>query len=104
MIPNKRYLRKWYSYFVDHNNLKMHNLKSMKLSVFKNFALRKNLEIKYLDYYGGFAFSVHQKLNPVQNFIYKSFRYIFYHLNPVIAKHPNKYLSSTIIAVFTKKQ
>lgn len=103
MIPNKRYLRKWYSYLVDKDNLKIHNLKTMRLEVFRQFAKRNNLEIKLLTYHGGFSFSVHQKLNPLQNFIFRSFRSIFRYLNPYVVKHPNKYLSSSIIAIFSKK-
>jgi 2-polyprenyl-3-methyl-5-hydroxy-6-metoxy-1,4-benzoquinol methylase len=102
MIPNKRYLRKWYSYLVDLQNLKIHNLKSMNLSVFKNFAARNNLKINLLTYHGGFSFAVHQKLNAIQTLIFRMVRNIFRRLNPWIIKNPNKYMSSSIVAIFTK--
>jgi len=102
MIPNKRYLRKLYGYLVDYSNLKAHNLKSMRLQVFIDFAGRNNLHIKMLTYHGGFPFSVHQRLNIVQNCIYQIFRQFFKRINPIIKKYPNKYLSSGIIAIYSK--
>ncbi len=66
MIPNKRYLRKYYGLLVDQANLKAHNLKCMHIKVFRDFALRNDLSIKYLSYYGGFAYRVHQELNLAQ--------------------------------------
>jgi len=102
MIPNKRYLRKWFGYLCDYKNLKVHNLKSMSLKVFREFASRNNLEIVYLNYHGGFAFSVHKELNLIQKLIQRTTRLIFKKLNPLIAKYPNKYLSSNIVAIFKR--
>jgi len=102
MIPNKRYLRKVYGLLCDYNNLKMHNLKSMKLKVFKNFALKNNFKINTLQYYGGFPFSVHQKQNVFQKILSKSFRLIFKQVNPFLMKHPSKYFSASIISIFEK--
>lgn len=103
MIPNKRYLRKFYGYLVDYENLKAHNLNCMSLKTFEDFAFRNDLKIEKLEYFGGFPFGVHQRLNWVQKVIFKLFRYVFkFHLNPYLEKHPNKYLSSTIIGIFEK--
>lgn len=105
MIPNKRYLRKVYGYLCDYKNLKIHNLKCMKLSVFKNFSKRNNLNTKTLQYYGGFPFSVHQKLNFFQKVIHKGMRFIFKgRINNYLIKHPSKYFSATIIGVFEKPE
>lgn len=102
MIPNKRYLRKWYGWLVDYSNLRAHNLKCMKLGTFKNFAKRSQLDLVYLDYYGGFPYRVHQKLNQVQTIIYATFRNISLLINPWIQKKPNRFLSSSMIAIFRK--
>jgi 2-polyprenyl-3-methyl-5-hydroxy-6-metoxy-1,4-benzoquinol methylase len=104
MIPNKRYLRQVYGYLCDYKNLKAHNLKSMKLSVFRKFAKRNNLNIETLQYYGGFPFSVHQKQNLFQKVLSKSFRLIFKKMNPTLMKHPSKYLSASIISIFEKPE
>lgn len=103
MIPNKRYLRKFYSEMVDRANLKLHNLKIMDVTVFEKFAARNALNINVLEYFGGFNFNIHQKLNWIQSVIHKSFRQVFKRINPYIKKHPNKYLSSTLIAIYTWK-
>jgi len=104
MIPNMRGYVKFYKYLVDYKNLKVHNLKCMKLEVFKNFATRHNLAILHLDYYGGFPLGVHQKSNLMQKLIYKGHRLIFkYFANKRLEKCPSKYFSSAIIGVFEKQ-
>jgi len=102
MIPNKRFFRKYYGILCDYSNLKAHNLKCMRLTVFEEFAKRNELEVVHLDYWGGFPYSVHQTLNFGQKIIYKGTRLFFKKLNPIIARFPNKFLSSTIIGVFHK--
>lgn len=103
MIPNKRYLRKWYGLICDNKNLKAHNLKSMSIRVFKNFAQRNNLKIDTLQYYGGFPYTVHQKLNIFQKMIYKSIRIVFKEIiNPILMNYPSKYLSNSIIFIAIK--
>lgn len=105
MVPNKRYFRKIYGYLVDYKNLKAHNLKCMNVRTFKDFSDRNNLEIKRLEYYGGFPFAVHQSLNLGQKLIYKATRLICkYALNPYVSKHPSKYLSAGLIGVFEKSK
>ncbi len=103
MIPNKRYFRKIYGYFVDYENLKAHNLKCMNLKTFDDFGKRNKLKIIRSEYRGGFPFGVHQKLNFIQKLIFKitrlSCKYI---INPFLEKHPSKYLSAGIIAIFEK--
>lgn len=103
MIPNKRYLRRIYGFLCDYKNLKAHNLKTMSFNVFKEFSKRNNLQIESLEYYGGFPYRVHQKLNFLQKLIYHPFRFIFKKLNPIIEKKPNKYLSGTIVCICKKK-
>lgn len=102
MIPNKRWLRKWYGFLVDYKNLKAHNLKCMKKSTFLNFASKNNLNLLSIEYFGGFAFSVHQKLNFFQKIIYKSVRFCFKLFNPWLKNHPSKFYSASLIAVFKK--
>lgn len=102
MIPNKRYLRKIYGYLLDYKNLKAHNLECMRLNLFEDFAKRHNLKIKYLSYYGGFGFKVHQPLSFLQRLLYKPIRFLAIKLNGMLTKNPSKWYSGTIIAVFTK--
>jgi 2-polyprenyl-3-methyl-5-hydroxy-6-metoxy-1,4-benzoquinol methylase len=104
MIPNMRGYVKIYKYLVDYKNLKVHNLKCMKLKVFTDFANRNNLSILHLDYYGGFAFNLHQKSNLMQKLIFKGHRLIFkFFVNDRLEKSPSKYFSASIIAVFEKQ-
>jgi len=103
MIPNMRYVKKWYAQLLDSQNLKIHNLKSMKLKNFKDFADRNNLELKTLTYFGGFPFNVHQNLNFWQRMLFKTSRSVFKILNPLIEKYPNRYLSSSIISIYTRR-
>jgi cyclopropane fatty-acyl-phospholipid synthase-like methyltransferase len=102
MIPNKRWLRKWYGYLVDYKNLKAHNLKCMNKKVFVNYSKRTNLKIICLEYFGGFAFSVHQELNFFQKLIYSATRLLFKRANPIVSKFPSKYYSSSLIAIYKK--
>ena len=104
MIPNKRGYIRFYKYLIDYKNLKVHNLKCMHLRVFRDFADRNNLKINHLSYYGGFPISSHQELNFIQKLIYKVHRQLFkFVVNPYLMKHPSKYFSSLIIAIFEKK-
>jgi cyclopropane fatty-acyl-phospholipid synthase-like methyltransferase len=102
MIPNKRYLRYWYGMLCDYNNLKAHNLKCMNLNVFRDFAQRNGLVIDHLDYFGAFAFKVHQPLNFFQKLIYKIVRATVKATTPWMERNPGKYYSSTIIGIFRK--
>lgn len=104
MIPNMRGYIRFYKYLVDYKNLKVHNLKCMKLKIFRDFAKRHHLSILHLDYFGGFPFSVHQKHHFLQRQIYRMHRLFFKFIaNPWVERHPNKYLSSAIIAIFEKR-
>jgi cyclopropane fatty-acyl-phospholipid synthase-like methyltransferase len=104
MIPNMRGYIRIYKYFLDYNNMKIHNLKSMHLDVFKSFAERNNLSITYLDYFGNFPLSVHQKLNIFQKIVHKMHRLVFKNWgNKWVSKHPSIYFSSSIMAIFEKK-
>lgn len=100
MIPNKRYLRYLYGLLCDRSNLKAHNLKCMSLQTFRSFAKRNGLSVKYLNYFGGFPYRVHQPLNFFQRILYSFVRISARFINPIIEKYPNRYLSSTIIAIF----
>lgn len=99
MIPNKRFLRSLYGSLVDRKNQKAHNLRSMKLSVFREFAERNGLVIDFLDYYGGFPFKVHSDLNPFQKVVYHLTRFVAVRLQAVIRRHPSKWWSSAIICI-----
>lgn len=103
MIPNKKYLRKIYGYILDYKNLKAHNLKCMHLNVFEQFANRNNLHINYLSFYGGFAYKVHQPLSIWQRLIYSPVRFLSLKLRGVLSRHPSKWYSGTIVAVFSSK-
>lgn len=104
MIPNMKGYVKFYKYLVDYKNLKVHNLKCMRLKVFEDFAKRQNLSILHLDYFGGFPLGVHQENNFLQKLIYKGHRLIFkYFANDRLIKNPSKYFSSAIIAIFEKQ-
>jgi SAM-dependent methyltransferase len=103
MVPNKRWFRKWYGYLVDYKNLKAHNLKSMKKSVFIDFGKRNDLELLNLEYFGGFQYSLHHNPNLIQKIIYKLVKLFFTQINPYIKSHPTKYFSSVLIAVYKKK-
>ena len=70
IIPNKGGFRKLYGLICDRKNLDAHNLKCMNKKTFYNFALNNKLKIEYLEYFGGFQYSVHQQLNFVQKGIY----------------------------------
>jgi cyclopropane fatty-acyl-phospholipid synthase-like methyltransferase len=100
MIPNKRWLRKWYGFLVDYNNLKAHNLKCMHKKTFKNFAHANNYKLLVNTYFSGFPYSVHQKLNFFQKIIYKLTRLILKKINPILEKKPSKFYSSSIISVY----
>jgi 2-polyprenyl-3-methyl-5-hydroxy-6-metoxy-1,4-benzoquinol methylase len=102
MIPNKRYLRKIYGYFLDRKNLKAHNLECMRLDVFKEFAKRNNLRINFLSYYGGFGFKVHQPLSFLQRLVYAPIRLLSIKLHDEMSKNPSKWYSGTIIGIFSK--
>lgn len=103
MIPNMRGYIKFYKYLVDYKNLKIHNLKSMRKTVFESFAERNNLKVIHLSYFGGFPLNVHQKLNFLQKVIYKIHRLLFKNfLNSFIEKYPSSFYSSGIIGIFEK--
>jgi len=103
MIPNMRGYVKFYKGLVDKKNLEIHNLKSMSLNVFKNFAKRNDLKISLLTYFGDFPHTVHQDLGTVQKIIYKSHRFFFKKWgNTIVNKYPSKLYSSGIIGIFEK--
>jgi cyclopropane fatty-acyl-phospholipid synthase-like methyltransferase len=102
MIPNKRYFRKWYGYLLDYANLKAHNLSSMTLETFNDFADRKALKMEHLSYQGGFAYKVHQPLSFIQKLVYHPVRYISLKMNKILSNYPSKLWSGTIIAILSK--
>lgn len=103
LVPNMRNYIKYYKKLVDNENLKIHNLKSMRKKVFYDFGVRNNLKLLKLEYYGGFPFSVHQELNVIQKVIFKVHRIAFkFFLNKFLIKNPSKFFSSTLIAIYKK--
>lgn len=101
-VPNKRNFRYLFGLFFDRNNLKQHNTKCMKKEVFLEFAERNNLELVSFSYFGGFPFTVHQKLNFIQNIFYKPIRILFKKINPFLEKHPNRFTCSLLICIVKK--
>lgn len=102
MIPNKRFLRFVYGNMLDRKNQLAHNLACMRLSVFREFATRQKLDIRWLGYQGGFAYRVHGKLNYFQRIIYHPVRYLSIKMNPFLARYSNKWWGGTIISILTK--
>lgn len=103
MIPNMKGYIRFYKFLVDYKNLKIHNLESMDLGVFQNFAKRNNLKTIHLSYFGNFPHKIHQKSNFVQKIIFKTHRLVFKNfLNKVVNKYPSKYFSAGIVAIFEK--
>ncbi|VXC31483.1 Methyltransferase domain-containing protein [Flavobacterium sp. 9AF] len=104
MIPNKRWLRKWYGYLVDYENLKAHNLRCMSKNTFKDFAQKNNLILIENTFFGGFPFSVHQKLNFFQKIVYNATRAIFKKANPFLKRNPSAFYSSSLISIYKKNE
>ncbi len=103
LIPNMKYYIHFYKYLVDYKNLKIHNLKCMKKSVFQEFGKRNQLETIQIEYFGGFPFSVHQELNFFQKIIFQGHRILSKKLlNPYFDRHPSKFFSSTLVAIYKK--
>ena len=73
-------------------NLKIHNTKCMSEREFRLFASDNHLEIIKINYFGAFVYNVHQKLNFIQQLIYKITRLIFKKLNPTIAAINNNFV------------
>ena len=103
VIPNKRGLRKMYGLICDRKNLEAHNLKCMHKKTFYDFAFNNQLKIDYLEYFGGFQYSVHQKLNIFQLYIYYFVRFLSNKFKPYIEKYPSWLYSSGIIGIFSKE-
>lgn len=103
LVPNMKYYIHFYKYLVDYKNLKIHNLKCMKSSVFKKFGERNQLETIKIEYFGGFPFSVHQKLNLFQKIIFQVHRIISKKgFDSFLKRNPSKYFSSTLVAIYKK--
>ena len=103
MIPNMKGYIRFYKYLVDYKNLKIHNLRSMSLNVFKVFSSRHSINLKHYGYFGEFPHNVHQKLNIFQKIIYLIHRTIFKkYLNILVVRYPSSFFSSTIIVIFEK--
>lgn len=104
LVPNMRNYIKYYKKLVDNENLKIHNLKSMRKKVYTDFGVRNNLKLLKLQYYGGFPFTVHQQLNIFQKIIFKTHRILFkFFLNKFLINNPSRFFSSTLIAVYKKQ-
>ncbi len=106
-VPNKRYLRYFYGFIADYENLKAHNLKVMNKRVFSSVLNEMGFELLAIDYTGPFQFTLHN-YNGRKNFrflIYKLFRLIFktFGLNKIVEKFPSKFWSASIVVVGRKK-
>jgi cyclopropane fatty-acyl-phospholipid synthase-like methyltransferase len=103
MIPNMKYYIRFYKFLVDYKNLKIHNLKCMDTKVFKNFGKRNKLNELTNEYFGGFPFTVHQKLNIFQKIIFKIHRIAAkFCLDSFFKRYPSKYYASSIVAIYKK--
>jgi len=93
-----------YYQFVD-QPLNNYPLFSLLKYIYINIRLRINdkLKMDYLQYFGGFQYSVHQKLNKLQLCIYYLVRFASIKLKPYIEKHPSWLYSSGIIGIFSKE-
>ncbi len=102
LIPNKRYLRKWYGLLVDRENLLMHNLSCMTRKTFDEFEERNSLQCLDFTFYGGFQYAYHGTVNYIQLTLYRVTRLVFKILNPILEKYPNRFVSSVIIGIYKK--
>ena len=103
VIPNKKGFRRLYGLMCDRKNLNAHNLKCMNKKIFHDFAFNNKLRIDYLQYFGGFQYSVHQKLNIFQLCIYHFVRFTSIKFKTYIEKYPSWLYSSGIIGIFSKE-
>ena len=101
-IPNMRGLIRPYKLLVDKANLEIHNLESMRLSVFRDFAERNHLTTHLLEYQSGFPANVHQALNVTQKLIYYPTKFLAKRLDPLIQRRPAGLYSGEIVAMFTR--
>lgn len=105
-VPNKRLLRKLYGTVADRANLKAHNLDVMSLEVFRNAALRNDMRVEILEYFGPFQFGLHgENRNAFRQLVFHLFRFVFktLGLNSVVEKYPSKFWSASIICVMKKR-
>ena len=102
IVPNMRGLIFPYKLLVDRANMSIHNLAAMKLSVYRRFAERNNLKIKFLRYKGGFPANVHQSLNLFQKLIYRPAITLARRARPLLERHPSALYSSEIVALFAR--
>lgn len=101
MIPHMRYGQYFHRRIFDRANLDIHNTKCMKKSVFKKFAKRNHLKIRHLSYFGGFLTNVHKPLKGLKDLGNRIERKAFKLINPVLAKYPSTFYSSTLVGIFT---
>jgi cyclopropane fatty-acyl-phospholipid synthase-like methyltransferase len=104
MVPYMKYGQYLHRRIFDHENLKVHNTRCMRKSVFRNFAKRNNLNIHHLVFFGGYLTNVHKPLVGWKEFGNRLESKVFQFLNPSLQKFPNRLYSSTLIGVFSKKR
>ncbi len=102
MVPNKRYLRRWYGLLLDRDNLELHNLGCMRKDVFRRFATRHGLQVRALAYWGPFPYKVHQRLNAAQKLIYHAVRQVSKLTAGLQERHPSRWYSAGLYAIFQK--
>ena len=101
-IPNMRGLIHPYKLLVDKPNLRIHNLKTMRYRVFREFAQRNALTTHFLKYRNGFPANVHQPLNFFQKLIYYPTKVLSRSIDPLIRRFPSSIYSGEIVALFTR--
>lgn len=100
MVPNKRYLRYLYGFLFDYENLKLHNLLSMRKTVFRQFAERNKLQVIELSYFGGFPYKLHAPLHGYKRILHSAILRLIKLINPLFSKFPFAWWSSNLIGIF----
>lgn len=106
-IPNKRLLRWLYGCLADRSNLAAHNLNVMSLDVFRQAAVRNNMTIEVLEYFGPFQFGLHgANRNALRLSFFHLFRIVFkkLKLNSVVERFPSRFWSASIICVMRRRR
>ncbi|MEO0288153.1 MAG: methyltransferase domain-containing protein [candidate division WOR-3 bacterium] len=106
-VPNKTGFNKILTNFLNEKSLEGHNLETMKLSFFKDFAKKNHLEICFLGYAGIFdlyQFNPSKKKRKIFDLMMKiqKILYIFYRLKPHSLNLDSKIFSPLIVFIAKK--
>ncbi|MEO0235024.1 MAG: class I SAM-dependent methyltransferase [candidate division WOR-3 bacterium] len=106
-VPNKTGFNKMVASFFNEKSLEGHNLETMKLSFFKNFAKKNHLKICFLGYAGIFdlyQFNPSKKKRKIFDLLMKiqKILYIFYRLKPYSLNFDSKFFSPLVVFITRK--